>query len=328
MPQPSSQRRPVRLAFIGTGNWARRYHLPSLQYIRQHAVGDRDVVLHGIYGPKRHEADELAARYAFERVYATLDELIEDRDVDAVAMVISPEAVRDVIVRVLEKRVPVFTEKPPGANYAEAQELAGLVRVPNVVAFNRRYGVLNNRFRELVGQSPGIVTVRGAMYRKNRREPHFVLHTGPHLVNFMEYLFGPIKRLRNERQTYPATGEMMYVAHVRFESGLDGQVLFAPCSDRHWEGIEVQSEDRTLILHSPHNDAPGEIVIRRQRAGREDGQVIARSGEQIPILEEGYVWEHVDFLRSATGGEPPRSTFQNAANTMRIVEAIETGADL
>lgn len=323
---PSTARRPlVRLAFVGTGNWARRYHLPSLNHIRQHKLGGCELVLHGIYGVRQNEAEELAGQYHFGRVYPTLDDLMGDAEVDAVAIVISPEATKQVVLQVMEKELPLITEKPPGANYAEAQELAERVQVPHVVGFNRRYGVLNNRFREMVQRVSGIVSVRGVMHRVNRQQPHFVLHAGPHLINFMEYLFGPIRSLRTEHRIVPSTGGRLYLGHACFESGLTGEIELTPAGERHWEGIEVHTTEQTLILHSPHNDGAGEILRRREGAADE---VLDRSGENVPVVEEGYAWEHVDLLNAVGGPRPVRSTFQNAVNTMRVAEALETGRDL
>lgn len=316
--------RPIRLAFVGTGNWARRYHLPSLDYIRRERLGDCDVALHGIYGPKQDESAELAAKYGFAKTYATLPDLIADREVDAIAVVITPAAVKDVILQLLAMSKPVFTEKPPGLSLAEAQELATRGNVTNVVGFNRRFGVLNNRFKQMIAATPGVQRVAGRMYRKNRTEPDFIRSTGPHLINFMEYLFGDVRTLRNERRTDPVTGGTEFVAHVQFASGLPGEILFSPVSSRHWEGIEVTTADRTLILHSPQNDGPGEIIARNDGVD----EVLARNGDHLPILEEGYAWEHVEFLTAISRGSPVRSTFATSVSTMRVAEAIDTGRDL
>lgn len=317
---------PIRLAFIGTGGWAQRYHLPSLDYIRHQKATGRELQLRGIYGLDHDEALTLGQKYGFDRVYASLDELIRDKDVDVVAMAITPSAVHDVLIQVLGKNVPIFTEKPPGADFHQAQELAQLVRVINVVGFNRRYNSLNNAFKEHLSKLSGITSVRGAMYRINRTEDHFILHTGIHLVNLMEYLFGPIRTVRNEKTVDAATGGTNYLAHLAFESGQAAQLLFAPCSEKHWEGIEVVAEGQTVTLHSPHNDAPGEIVVHRH--GSADGEVVDRSGQEIPILEEGYAREYLDLFGAMADGHPTRSNFQNAVNTMRVAEAIELGKDL
>lgn len=321
-----SVRKPIRLAFVGTGNWARRSPLPSLKHIRDTRLDGRDLRLHGIYGIRQEEAVQLAEQYAFGRVYSRLEEILDDPDVDAVAVVITPEATRDVLLKLLARNVPLFTEKPPGANYAQARELAEKVHVINVVGFNRRYNLLNNRFKELLGTVGTIEWVQGEMFRINRREPHFVLHTGGHLINLMEYLFGPIRQVRNEKEKHPATGETVHVAHVAFDSGLGGRIVLAPSSDRHWEGVTVRAAGQTAVLHSPHNDAAGEVVVRKADA-RSDGEVVTRSGRQLPILEEGYALEYLDFFAAMADGRPTRSNFRNAVNTMRVAEAIETGKD-
>ncbi|HOF19396.1 MAG TPA: Gfo/Idh/MocA family oxidoreductase [Phycisphaerae bacterium] len=320
-------RKSIRLAFVGTGNWARRYHLPSLKHIRDTRMDGWDLSLHGIYGIRHDEAVQLAEQYAFGRVYSRLEEILDDPDLDAVAVVITPEAAQDVLLKLLVRNAPLFTEKPPGADYAQARELAEKVHVLNVVGYNRRYNLLNNRFKELLGTVGKIEQVQGEMYRINRREPHFVMHTGGHLINLMEYLFGDIRQVRNEKQKHPATGETVHVAHVAFDSGLGGRIVLAPCSDRHWEGVTVRAAGQTTILHSPHNDGAGEVVIRKAGADSK-GEVVARSGQRLPILEEGYALEYLDFFAAMADGRPTRSNFRNAVNTMRVAEAIETGKDL
>ena len=39
----------INLAFIGSGNWARKYHFPALNYVRTQFADRFDVNLRGIY---------------------------------------------------------------------------------------------------------------------------------------------------------------------------------------------------------------------------------------------------------------------------------------
>jgi predicted dehydrogenase len=308
----------IRLAFIGTGDWARSHHLPALEYVRDHMSGQVNLTLQGIFGIEPEQAEALRSRYGFARQYRSLDELIADDRVNAVAVVISPSAVRAVVLRLEERGVPFLTEKPPGVDFAEAEDLAVRVRTPHVVALNRRYKPLNNRFRELVSAERALSYVRGSMFRVDRREDLFILHTGIHLINYMEYLFGPIMTVRAEVRGQPGAAGALHIGHVVFESGLPGEIQFAPRYGEQWEGVTAQAEDRTLSIRCPLNRHAGLITSSA-------GGTWAISGDpgEAMVVREGIVAEYMELFDTVVHGASVRSHFGNAGNCLRIAGVIE-----
>lgn len=318
---------PIRLAFVGSGNWARKYHFPALDYLRKQQTG-YDVQLRGLYSLDPAVAQTVASQYAFDRVYASLDELCQDEAVDAIAVAVTPSALRGVLEKVVQPGLPIFSEKPPGISYTEAKELSQIVTLPNVVAFNRRFIPLNNRFKQIVDEMDSIYFVEGHFFRHNRLDETFVIETGIHWINYLEYLFGPIRTVHPQRFPHPQNDTWVRVAQITFAGGLQGGIKFFPCTGSQGERLEVHSSDRTAYLDGPLWQDPGRIVIEEN-----ENQTILRTcipGNEggVEVVERGITGEYEEFFRAVSTGQPTRSNFQNAANSMRVAEAIELGVDL
>ena len=140
----------INLAFVGSGNWAQRYHFPALAYIQSQNAAQYSINLRGITSLDLDAAHMVADKFAFEQVYSDTDALLADPNVDALAIAVSPEAAKSVISHIVDRQLPIFSEKPPGVSSIEAQTLSDIVTVPNVLAFNRRFNPLNKIFYKII----------------------------------------------------------------------------------------------------------------------------------------------------------------------------------
>ncbi|MBN2392006.1 MAG: Gfo/Idh/MocA family oxidoreductase [Anaerolineae bacterium] len=321
--QTMTQTAIVNLAFVGSGNWARKHHFPALDYLRTHAADRFDVRLRGIYSLERTEAAAVAERYGFARVYDSLDALVADPEINAVAVAVSPAAAADVLEQVIALRVPIFSEKPPGISTAQARYLSEIITVPNVLAFNRRFAPLNNIFKDIVDKMEHTYFVEGHFLRHNRLDETFVIGTGIHWINFMTYLFGDIIHVSVDRFPNSQSETWMRIAQVIFAGGLKGTLKFFPCTGSQVERIEVHNNVQSAYLDGPLGDNPGKIVIE---AGTERQVIQPEALSAAPeIVRIGIVGEYEVFFETVCDGAPSRSTFQNAVNAMQVAEAIEYG---
>jgi predicted dehydrogenase len=317
--------RTLRVAVLGTGGWARQYHLPCLKRV----AGELELEIAGLWN-RSVETAELAAReFGVACVYPTLAAVLDDKDVDCFVVIVSSSAVLDVVSRLARRGLPIFAEKPPGRTYAEAQQLAGLVNVPNVVAFNRRYMPINRRFKELVDGLGDAYFAECHFYRNDRRIEHFVVETGIHGINYMEYLFGPIRAARTEKRRLSGEGTAgtdWWTSALDFESGRRALMKFLPCCGASVERYEVHGEQRSLYLYCPQSytsDHPGKIEIHEK--GRVVATLVDEEADELDTL--GLVNAYRDFFAAVRIGSPTVSNFANACNALRIAEAIEA-ADL
>ena len=318
------QKQTINLAYIGSGGWAQRYHFPAISHIRS-MHNDYSLNLQGITSLEKDAAAEVAKKYGFKKVYMDIDELMGDTTVNAIAVAITPDALKEVITRIIKRNMPILSEKPPGISREQAQYMADVVTVPNVLTFNRRFNPLNQTFRNIVMGMEDITFMQGSFYRHERLDVTFMIGTGIHWINYIEYVFGPIVRMKTQRWKNPTNSSWLRTANITFNSDLKGFLMFFPCSGSNYERIEVHSNKQSVYLDGPLWTNPGTIII-------DDGktQQIIEQPTPLPpeIIRLGIVGEYQAFFDLITKRTPSPSTFQNAVNSMRVAEAMELGQDI
>ncbi len=316
--------RPPRIALIGAGGWAARYHVPVLLRLARR----RRVVLQGLWNRTRSKAEALAHRHGINRVYASLDELLADESLDAVSVVVGSGAVLETVLRINARGLPVICEKPPGRDAAEARTLAEQVRLPNVVGFNRRYSPLCQRFKEALGGLPPIRFVECRFLRRGRTTPRFVSETGIHGIDLLDYLFGPLRSVRTLAVPAGRESDKFRVAEVELAQDIRGIVELFPLSGIARERIEAHGEGVCAVLAPAQHfcdESRGEITVYRDTGGRRP--VVQRIREPLirdPPVQGGYLGEYEDLLRALRGGGTTLSSFQSAARSMAAAETVES----
>ena len=141
---------PYRVGLVGGGNIS-RLHLDGMS---QHP--DRVKVV-ALCDPNRENAEKRAADYKIEQTYSNLEEMIEQANLD-IAIVCTPTPVRkQVVLPLIEARIPVLCEKPLSETYAEAKEIEQAAREAGIaVAVNQN---LRRRFSFSVAR--GIIEAGG-----------------------------------------------------------------------------------------------------------------------------------------------------------------------
>ncbi|MCJ7737214.1 MAG: Gfo/Idh/MocA family oxidoreductase, partial [Anaerolineae bacterium] len=281
-------------------------------------------------------ASRVSREYGIRTVYSDVESFSMDETLDCYVVIIRPRALKPVLKTLVRRRAPIFTEKPPGFSADEAEALAGLIDVPNVVAFNRRYFPIVETFRQLLNELDGIYYVDCSFYRSERYDSQlfsegkgsnaspFVMGTGLHAINLLEYLFGEIASCRSTNVSVPTNATQAWLCDLDFASGLAGRLKMLPCTGSAVEWIEVHSQCRSLHLHHGMYgkiDYPGTIWVHE---GGELTEIIHGDGELPRLVNVGFVGKYLEFFQAVAAGGPTRSNFRNAVNSIRVAEGIET----
>lgn len=327
--------RRIRVGFIGAGDWGRQKHLPAIAYVREHYADRFDVQIAALCERNPEIAAQVSGEYAIPTVYGELETFAADESLDCYAVVIDPRGLCSVLETLYQRRVPIFTEKPPGVSLDEARHLAQTIDVPNLVAFNRRYFPIIGQFKKLLADLEGIYYVDCSFYRHERRDSKwfregthpgavpFVVGTGLHAINLLDYLFGDIATVSTKELAVGADETAAWLCDLDFCSGVQGRLKMLPCSGSAVEWIEVHSPRRSLYAHygvySPI-DYPGTIYVHDE--GRL-AKVIEGQQAMSRLVDEGFVGEYLDFFQAVVGGAPTKSNLQNSVNSIRIADQIE-----
>src|SRR5690242_18039451 len=106
----------VRWAFVGAGRHAELWMIPAM-------AAASNATLVGVWGQHADKALGFRQRYSIPTAYASLDELLTDKDVDAVYVSTPNYLHAQHSVAALRAGKHVLCEKPMATSVAEAREM-------------------------------------------------------------------------------------------------------------------------------------------------------------------------------------------------------------
>jgi predicted dehydrogenase len=161
-------------------------------------------------------AEDYAKRHNVPRYYTAADDLINDKDINAVYIATPPAYHAEYAVKVLEAGKPVYIEKPMALNYRECaiiNDTARKYNLPVFVAYYRRTLPGFLKIEELVEAGeigkPRFVNFQIFNYpsedEKAGRLPWRVIpeisgaghffDLGSHQLDYLDFLFGPVQKV-------------------------------------------------------------------------------------------------------------------------------------
>lgn len=313
----------IQVAVIGAGRHSRGQHGPALRQYAEERPSTVDLA--AVCDLDGERARQYAADFGFERVYEDVDRLLDEAAPDAVVAVTPISATRTVVGRVLEARIPVLLEKPPGRTAEEARELLRIARregTPTMVSFNRRFHPTVSRAREWLATEaadpPDVTT--GRLARVGRLEESFVTGTGIHAVDAV-LSFGPrptAVACRRWRAT--ADGGDSAEARLTFDDGRTAHVLLAPAAG---EAVE------RYTLWGPGYTVDIDVLADRLAVARDGERVVSWTApDGMPAhVGSGAMAETRQFLEAVAAGEGYAPTLQEGALSLQVAEAIDAGGD-
>ena len=137
----------VRLGIVGCGSVTERHHLPALKRVRT-------IEVVALADENRVRLDRLGAK--FPARYPTCRELIDDDNVDAVAVCVPPQLHAEVALAALEKGKHLFVEKPLALSLADCDRLIAAGERQSsrkvMVGFNLRWHRLVREARAIISR--------------------------------------------------------------------------------------------------------------------------------------------------------------------------------
>lgn len=193
------------------------------------------------------KAIDYAQRHHVPKYYNSVDNLINDPEVNAIYIATPPDVHLEYTEKALKAGKPVYVEKPMARNYKECEEMNRISRetgVPLFVAYYRRTLPYFLKLKELIDQKAVgdtrlvNITLHWQAYDEEVGENpkprwrvfpeisgggHFH-DLASHQFDFLEYAFGPVKNAngiaRNQAHLYKA--DDVVTANFEFESGIVG----------------------------------------------------------------------------------------------------------
>lgn len=311
---------PFNICLVGCGGIAVQGHGPMMM---KYAAMREGVRLAACCDLAFDRAQAFAAAYGFSHAYSDLSKMMDEMKPDGVLLAVPVEHTAGLAVGILERRIPLLLEKPPGVTVDEGKRIAeAAVRagVPASVAFNRRTMPLIEALKhELDGAHSEIVSIGVEMCRAQRIEPDFST-TAIHEIDLARYLCGSdysraqfVYRTHNEAQ--PAADIFML---AQTESGAVVRVDILPMSGLLTERIAVRLHERSYYAELPifsGADVPGKIVCYE---GNKATKIIYGASDITPSEANGFLGEHTAFFDNVREGKEPGNSVSDCLQSLEV----------
>jgi predicted dehydrogenase len=273
----------TRMGLVGAGPWASQFHAPMI-------ANSPDAELAAVWARRPEAAAELAEKYG-ATVAATFDDLLES--CEAVAFAVPPDIQAKLAPRAAAAGKHLLLEKPLAFTLDGAERVARAVAdagVVSMVMFRNRFDpAVISLFDRADGTRPrgaiasfitGAALPGSAFATPWRIERGALMDIGPHVLDLVEALLGPVTELKAVGD--PLRWVAITTAH---ESGAVGQVslsITTPGADEMLR-LALVTESGTLSLDDEQPaDRPDSVAAVQQPIMAEFTAGIA-SGRDNPL---------------------------------------------
>jgi predicted dehydrogenase len=280
-------------------------------------------------------AEDYARRHNVPRFYSDPDQLISDKEVNAVYIATPPGSHADYAIRALKAGKPVYIEKPMAANYRECvmiNEMAELTGIPVYVAYYRRTLPGFQLIKKLIDAGeigkPRFANFQIYNYasedEKSGNLPWRVIpeisgaghffDLGSHQLDFLDYLFGPVLKVSsltaNQGQLYKA--EDFVSASFLFRDNIVGNGIwsFSVSREANRDYFEITG-DKGIIKTSTFTYDP---IVLVNSAGTKEFMNERPENIQVYLIEQ--------IVRALSGEGDVVSTGATAARTSRVLDEV------
>ncbi|MFI9209910.1 bi-domain-containing oxidoreductase [Streptomyces sp. NPDC053253] len=311
---------PVRLAFVGAGNYATSMLLP-------HLARREGVELSTVVTTTALSAANAQRKFGFGAATTDLDAVLDDPAVDAVFVVTRHSSHAELTQKALLAGKAVFVEKPLAltedevAGVLAAVEKSGNDRVQ--VGFNRRFAPLLQEAKQRFGARTGPASLRylvnagrlehGSWYLRQGTEGSRFAGEGGHFIDTASWLLGadPVSVYAI---TTPGTDDLQVV--LRYPDGSNATISYVTTGAPGFpkETLDLIADGKVLRLD--------DFV----RASVYDGRRKRWVSSRLPqARDKGQSAELAAFVRAVRTGGPMPVPLESLVATTAATLAVRTG---
>jgi predicted dehydrogenase len=325
----------VSVAVVGLGYWG-----PNL--VRNlYELPDADVPY--ACDTREDTFSKISRRYPAVKCSTSYDEVLDDPEVDAVAIATTVSTHYDLARRALEAGKHVFVEKPLASSVEEAVALSTLAQANGLVLMPGHtflYSPPVNKIRDLIasGTLGEIYSVSMSRVNLGLHQPDVsvVWDLAPHDFSILRYWL-------DETPTHvsaltrgciiPTTPDVAFI-HLLFGSSAIASVELSWLAPSKLRRTTIIGSER-MVVYDDTSSEPVRIfdsgVTLPDPATFGEYKLTYRTGDivtpRIDAAEPLYL-ELGDFCDAIRNGTPPRSSAQIGVDVVRMIEAVDISLDL
>lgn len=253
----------VRVGIIGCGRIAQVRHLPEYK-------DNADAQLIGYFDFNYDRACGIAQQYG-GRAYSTIDDLLNDRRIDAVSVCVANNAHADISIRALNAGKHVLCEKPMATTIEDCEAMVKAARENGkylMVDQNQRLARAHVKAKELIedGIIGKVLTFRTTFGHKGPENWSVTPGTGSWFFDKRQASMGAMADLGVHK-----TDLIQYLLNGKV---IETRAMVTTLDKRDTEGNLVGVDDNAICLYRMDNGIIGTMTASWTYYGREDNSTI------------------------------------------------------
>ena len=336
----------IRIGFVGCGAHATRSIYPSLRHAPVDLVAVCDLM--------EERARATARVFGGQRVYTDYQQMLEEENLDALFVVVGPDAHPPIVMDAMARGLHVFVEKPPCRTVAQAKEMAEASRSTGkflMVAFKKRFSPTYERAFEIVNSTefgrPTSISARLGLWIDRERlaessssgadvpEDRFfmlLLDYFIHHLDLLRFFMGDVEQLFYERVV--SSQRPTYAVSLQFAGGAVGSLFMTALQSPNsfQERVEIVGEGANVVI-----DNASKLVYYRRAATPPEDSFVGED-EEAPLVWEpafslsqvrnkvlfigGFAGEVRHFAEAVLNDTPPTSNILDGLEAVRLVHAL------
>lgn len=304
----------MRICYVGAGGFSNGFIYPQLERhdIELAAVCDLDI----------ERARRASAKWGFQRVYTDFGRMCDAERPDAVFCVGRQQMQHDVGLRLLQRGLPTYVQKPAAQTAAEVREMAEMAERTGTVChvgFNLRSAPAALKVRQIIGSDefggPTLMVFRYGLMA-NRVWSKAIADQHIHALDFIVHLLGDWKSV-SVAPLFDDTARG-YVAAIGMASGVPVAMCGTSEQDPDFEFLYYE-----ITGHGGHQlfSHDGDLVYHRK--GGEDVHMSMGTWSRSRVIDWwGYFEDVRNFLAAARGEEDDRCPVGGTVRAMELGEEI------
>jgi len=309
----------IRVAAVGCGTHATTIIWPLLAPAGMQCVA--------AYSRSEARAAAATARFGIPKAYTSIDRMLDESTVDAVVVVVPPNAFAPVIQTVIARGLHVFAEKPGASSAEEADMIADAAEKQGIVAmvgYMKRFGSGYVRAKQIAEAAEfGPLTIAsfkwsmGPVAGEHASLESWLFENPIHHIDLARYLCGELSGWK-ALLARTAGDEFAVSVTARATGGgvVSLQLSTTGSWEQHNERVELQGVGASVMVDNidtcvSRPSLPPALVWQPNYTIPSDSTSSASTGGFLPEL-------NAFATAVSTGGSVP-SDFRSAARTLEAV---------
>lgn len=234
----------IKVGVVGLGNIAHIAELPALSEIK-------NVEIVAVFDISQESVDIAMSKYKILKGFTSFDEFIKE-DMDCAFVLTPKQTHHEYVIRLLDRGLDVFTEKPLALTLKESKEMVEAAEKNNkflMVGLNRRYAPVYQKVKEQYKDKRPDVVI--AQKNRNGTEYRATLENAIHVIDIMRWLCGEAVSVEAQSIFTNPEYEDLVTAQIKFDSGSVGMLVASRTAGQWIEKLDVYGDYNSAFVYAP-----------------------------------------------------------------------------